>query len=168
MVAVLPGVSQADNSLPAPLASNELLIINGSGKCLEIVNSSTANGADASQWSCVGQPGAVWQLVKPTGTNDTSAYWIRNVNSGKCLEIENGWKHNGAPAQQWTCTPGVAAQLWRTGGISYTSIPGKSLYNLGTQHWLEVENSSSSNGARVQQWDYANVTGQIWKTNLGT
>ena len=38
-------------------------IINFSGGCLEISNSSSSNGARAQQWSCVGQSGAQWSLV---------------------------------------------------------------------------------------------------------
>ncbi|MFD4657291.1 RICIN domain-containing protein [Kitasatospora sp. NPDC058444] len=33
---------------------------NDSGKCLEITNSSTANGANAQQWEYKGQSGALW------------------------------------------------------------------------------------------------------------
>lgn len=155
----LQGVSQADEI-------DGLLIINGSGKCLEIANSSAANGADAQQWSCVGQRGALWELIKAQGVAGDGYYWIRNVYSGKCLEIENSWTHNGAQAQQWTCTIGATGQIWRTGGLSWTRIPSKSLYNPFLTGWLEVENSSTSNGARVQRWDYANTTGQVWKTNF--
>ncbi|MFF2544112.1 RICIN domain-containing protein [Kitasatospora sp. NPDC058063] len=40
--------------------SGTFVIKNSSGKCLEITNSSTANGANAQQWLFSGQPGAVW------------------------------------------------------------------------------------------------------------
>ncbi|MEU7154960.1 RICIN domain-containing protein, partial [Streptomyces chrestomyceticus] len=33
-----------------------------SGKCLEVENSSTKNGARAQQWDCKGQAGASWNL----------------------------------------------------------------------------------------------------------
>ncbi|MEU7233375.1 RICIN domain-containing protein, partial [Streptomyces chrestomyceticus] len=70
-----------------------------SGKCLEIENSSTKNGARAQQWDCKGQAGAGWYLLDLGGGN----WSIVNAKSGKCLEIENSSTKNGARAQQWDC-----------------------------------------------------------------
>ncbi|AWZ18175.1 RICIN domain-containing protein [Streptomyces sp. ICC1] len=155
MVLAATGVGHAE-PVNEPLAAAELLI-NSSGKCLEIENSSTANGAKAQQWTCVGQSGAYWKTV-PAGS--PAEFWIVNAKSGKCLEVENGWKHNGAPVQQWTCTPGVKHQLWMGAG---PRPGGAAIMNSGTGKFLEVENSSGANGARVQHWQYAQVSGQAWR-----
>ncbi|WP_162688908.1 MULTISPECIES: RICIN domain-containing protein [unclassified Streptomyces] len=149
MVLAATGVGHADPA-DTPLAATDL-IINGSGSCLEIENSSTANGANAQQWTCVFQGGANWRIFQGGAPTE---WWIINEKSGKCLEVENGWTHNGAPVQQWTCTYGVKHQLW--------FIDGNRIQNKATGKYLEVENSSGANGARVQQWQYANVRGQHW------
>ncbi|MEV4114862.1 RICIN domain-containing protein [Nonomuraea sp. NPDC049695] len=39
-------------------------------------------------------------------------YTYRNLNSGKCLDILNGSKDNGAPAVQYRCVAGMAGQMW--------------------------------------------------------
>ncbi|MEU8966979.1 RICIN domain-containing protein, partial [Streptomyces sp. NPDC048491] len=68
------------------------------GKCLEIANSNTADGARAQQWTCKGIPTQQW-AIKPI---DTTGNWnITNLNSGKTLEIDSSSKSDGAPAQQW-------------------------------------------------------------------
>lgn len=36
-------------------------------------------------------------------------YYLVNANSGKCLEIENSSKSNGARAQQWSCNGQLGA-----------------------------------------------------------
>ncbi|AWZ09476.1 hypothetical protein DRB96_39530 [Streptomyces sp. ICC1] len=63
------------------------------------------------------------------GTSDPSEWWIVNAKSGKCLEVENGWTHNGAPVQQWTCTRGVRHQMWMGAG---PGPGGAGIMNLGT------------------------------------
>ncbi len=152
LVLAVPGVGHA-----GPPASGTFRIINGSGKCLEIENSSTANGANAQQWLCVGQRGAVWRFVDLGNWT----YGIVNVNSGKCLEVENGWKDNGAPVQQWDCNLNLSHHRWQYMGLDANYYGFK---NVATGKFLEVENSSGADGARVQQWSYASPTvrGQIW------
>ncbi|MEU1675519.1 RICIN domain-containing protein [Streptomyces roseifaciens] len=90
----------------------DLLVNVMSLRCLEIDNSSRANGALAQQWACKGQAGAVWKFVKVAGSGKGAEYRIVNVNSGKCLEVADSRKDRGAPIQQWTCVDGVATQLW--------------------------------------------------------
>ncbi|MET9701146.1 RICIN domain-containing protein [Streptomyces sp. NPDC006529] len=157
LVLAVPGVGQA-----SPPTSSTYRIINGSGKCLEIENSSTANGANAQQWMCVGQRGAVWRFVELGDWN----YAIVNVNSGKCLEVENGWNDNGAQVQQWDCNLNLSHQRWQYMGLNKDYYGYK---NVGTGKFLEVENSSGADGARVQQWSEAwpTVRGQIWSTVTG-
>ncbi|UNO38819.1 RICIN domain-containing protein [Streptomyces sp. MST-110588] len=90
---------------------------------------------------------------------------IVNSHSGKCLEIENSSKQNGARAQQWDCN-GQAGSGWRLqdlgGGAWY-------IINAHSGKCLEIENSSASNGARAQQWDCKGQKGaKFWLDDRGS
>jgi serine protease len=124
------------------------LIKNASGKCLEIENSSTSNGARAQQWDCLGQAGMYWRIVDV----GSGYYHIVSNSSNKCLEIENSSYSNGARAQQWDCV-GQSGALWTFSGANIINRSGKC---------LEIENSSYSNGARAQQWDCVGQSGAQW------
>ncbi|MGW7786453.1 RICIN domain-containing protein [Streptomyces tricolor] len=86
-----------------------------------------------------------------------TVFIIRN-HSGKCLEIENSSKRNGARAQQWTCN-GQDGAKWR-----FVETSGDRLYivNARSGKCLEIENSSRRNGARAQQWTCNSQAGSLW------
>ncbi|MEU1286731.1 RICIN domain-containing protein [Kitasatospora sp. NPDC005856] len=130
---------------------------NDSGKCLEITNSSTANGARAQQWECKGQAGSKWQWQSA----GDGFYNVVNVHSGKCLEIENSSTANGAAAQQWTCN-GQNGAKWKL--IQVRSGGGMNRYKLQNHSGkvLEITNSSTANGANAQQWEYKGQSGALW------
>ncbi|MFD9453331.1 RICIN domain-containing protein [Streptomyces sp. NPDC059985] len=153
-----PGASHAADSSPLYIKNAH------SNKCLEIENSSKANGANAQQWSCVGQSGVKWKL-RPLGNDE---YLIINVNSGKCLEVENGWRHNGAPIQQWTCNASLGHHRWK---IEQDIGSGGDLWLVNVAGYIaEVENSWTHDGAPVQQWttdfDSSTGRGQLWYFKL--
>ncbi|MFD5697077.1 RICIN domain-containing protein [Streptomyces lasiicapitis] len=135
LVMVTPSTSQADTWM--------LFVNYNSGRCLEIADSSSANGARAQQWSCNGQDAARWRM---SWVNSERVYFkLVNKATGKCLEIENSSKANGARAQQWACKSGVQGQIWGRGSNGR-------LVNAASGKDLEIENSSKANGARAQQW----------------
>ncbi|MEU9798973.1 RICIN domain-containing protein [Streptomyces sp. NPDC051000] len=84
---------------------------------------------------------------------------IRNVNSGKCLEVGNSGKDNGALIQQWTCgTQAGAKWEFRTTGTPMTY----QIVNVNSGKCLEIENSSKDNGARAQQWTCSTNPTMLW------
>ncbi|MFF4606042.1 RICIN domain-containing protein [Streptomyces sp. NPDC001339] len=88
---------------------------------------------------------------------------LQNVQSGKCLEIDNGATANGRRAQQWTCYDTVEAQKWRL-------VPAAdSTFELRSQtsgKCLEVENSGTQAGAAVQQWSCFGGKNTHWRIVL--
>jgi hypothetical protein len=80
-----------------------------SGRCLDVISSSTNNGAWTEQWDCLGdgQFNQIWKVVPMPGG------WAEFVSkhANKCLEIGNGSLNNGAKAQQWDCY-GYGHQQW--------------------------------------------------------
>ncbi|GGU42871.1 hypothetical protein GCM10010289_74540 [Streptomyces violascens] len=122
-------------------------IVSGvSGKCLEVDNSSTNDGARVQQWDCKGQAGSKWEMTR----TDDGALQIINSNSGKCLEVADARTDNGAPVQQSACTD-AKAQRWEA-----AKFPGTDYYytlkNVNSGKLLEIDNASLANGARAQQW----------------
>ncbi|MFF3216776.1 RICIN domain-containing protein [Streptomyces sp. NPDC002886] len=122
-----------------------------SGKCMEVADWRTDNGAPVRQWDCTGGANQNWALIPQGGS------WYKFVNeaSGKCLEIADWRTDYGAPARQWDCTGG-ANQQWRW---AWSDRDGDGIY---TQHiWnresllvLEIPAWRTDNGAPVTQWGY--------------
>ncbi|MEJ3748420.1 RICIN domain-containing protein [Actinomycetes bacterium KLBMP 9797] len=66
-----------------------------SQRCLAIGAGSTANGAEAIQWTCRTSDEQRWKW--------DSAGRLRNMKSGLCLAIPGASKAPGVQAVQWTC-----------------------------------------------------------------
>ncbi|MFE7532162.1 RICIN domain-containing protein [Kitasatospora sp. NPDC057542] len=148
-------VLQKGDTLAA--VSDPFVIKNNNGKCLEITSSSTANGADAQQWTCKGQAGAVWRF-KPAGDG---FYYFVNEHSKKCLEIEGSSTKNGANAQQWTCN-GQAGAKWKWQETRSGDGMTRYLFKNHSGKYLEITNSSTANGANAQQWENKGQSGALW------
>ncbi|MEV7730451.1 RICIN domain-containing protein [Streptomyces sp. NPDC087917] len=84
---------------------------------------------------------------------------IRNVNSGKCLEITNSSKDNGALAQQWTCGSQGGAQ-WEYRPTATAGV--YQIVNVSSGKCLEITNSSKDNGARAQQYTCYDIPTMQW------
>jgi ricin-type beta-trefoil lectin protein len=85
-----------------------------SGKCLDVRDGSTANGATVWQWSCVDVQQQQWRLA---GISGTPWFYLVSRKSGKCLDVSDGGTSNGTIVKQWTCT-NVPQQHWATATVS--------------------------------------------------
>ncbi|MEV3985980.1 RICIN domain-containing protein [Nonomuraea sp. NPDC049637] len=84
-----------------------------SGKCLDVDNGYTFDGANVKQWECVNVPQQMWRWKYAyTDAWWNTFYFLENQKSGKCLDVDHGWTHNGANIQQWTCDEYAGQQLW--------------------------------------------------------
>jgi glucosylceramidase len=77
--------------------------IRGLGKCLDVANNATTDGAAVHLWDC---NNAV-TTQKWTATGGA----LINTASGKCLDVKDNNTANGAKLQLWSCT-GAANQKW--------------------------------------------------------
>ncbi|MFB7469611.1 RICIN domain-containing protein [Kitasatospora sp. NPDC056184] len=66
-----------------------------------------------------------------------------NAATGKCLEVADVRKDDGAPVRQWTCTSGNN-QKW--------TVYGSSLINLWSGKCLDIPGFSTVWGTRPIQW----------------
>jgi hypothetical protein len=78
--------------------------------CLEVRDSSLADGAQVDQIGCSQDGNQFWYW----GTPHNGVHLpLVNLASNKCLDVNGGSTANGARIQQWTCNA-TAAQMWKT------------------------------------------------------
>jgi alpha-galactosidase len=143
------------STVPPPTAYN--LVARHSGKVADVLNGSTADGANVVQWTSNGQTNQRWQL------NDAGGGFVTvvSVNSGKCLDVFGGptATGDGVRVTQWTCNAGTNQQ-WRI------QDPGTGFVNLIARHsnkCLDVSGASTADGAQIQQWTCTGATNQQWQ-----
>nr|WP_243709709.1 RICIN domain-containing protein [Micromonospora sp. 15K316] len=74
------------------------------GRCMDVANASSDDGAVVQLTDCNGTPAQKFRL--------TEERQLVNVSSGKCLDVVDGRTENGAPLQQWTCDDATENQKW--------------------------------------------------------
>jgi hypothetical protein len=105
-------------------------------KCLDVNNSSTANGTKVQIWGCNGTNAQQW-TVPGDGT-------VRAL--GKCLDVTSSGTANGAKLQLYDCN-GTGAQQW-------TYVPAsQALRNPQSGRCVDDPSSSTTNGTQLQLWD---------------
>ena len=100
---------------------------NANNECLTVQNNGTANSNPVILYNCASnQPynfNAQWATVPVPDKQDwwesgKDYYWIVNVNSGKCLTVQNPAGHNGAGwLIQYDCNEG-SNEIWTWDSIS--------------------------------------------------
>ncbi|MEU5810200.1 RICIN domain-containing protein [Streptomyces sp. NPDC047718] len=122
-----------------------------SGKCLEVADWSTSNGAVVRQWDCSGGANQQWTW----GPNKS---WV-NKHSGKCLEIGDWSTSYGAQARQWDCSGG------NNQGWEIPSADGGYAMYLQNRHSglvLEIGGNNTANGVVASQWSNNGGNNQKW------
>jgi hypothetical protein len=123
-----------------------------SGKYLDVASST--DGGRAIQYSCSGSNSQRWQLLY-----DGAGYFrIKNINSGKLLDVSSSSKTNGGEIIQWIDNGGDN-QKWRIidKGNGYFVIKNK---NSGLV--MDVSGASIQDGVAIIQWEANNATNQRW------
>ena len=90
------------------------ITIAGANTCLGVVSGSTQNGAQLASPTCVAGSAQQWTLSPVAGS--TLRFVVKNLNSGRCADVDNHRTTSGAKVTQGTCngTPAVAAfQQWQ-------------------------------------------------------
>ena len=148
------------------------VVSQNSGKCLDVVGVSTADGAAIQQYSCLGagQTNQIWSLVPNTNlpTSGPIYYEAVSKNSQKCLTVPGNSQNDNTLIQQISCastnTPGQYWQLTSPSGTSFYQFQPQS---ASTSHseCLDVLGVSMANGALVQQYNClgASQLNQIWR-----
>ncbi|MFH8379459.1 RICIN domain-containing protein [Kitasatospora sp. NPDC018058] len=163
LAAALPATPASAYSGGFRIPTSSTVVNAHSGKCLEIADWRTDNGAPARQWDCTGGANQRWDYV-----SDSGGFRLVNRFSGKCLEIADWSRDYGAPARQWDCTGGWN-QHWNYSG-SIGSHNELGLSNLNSAFLLEIADWRTDNGAPARQWPGSTVGvcqgNQAWITAI--
>jgi endo-1,4-beta-xylanase len=142
---------------PAPLDGDAVRIVSvASGKVLDVVGASRADGAPLQQWSSGGAASTnqEWRLQR----DESGAYAIANVASGACLDAPAGGG-DGARLQQWSCA-GTDNQRWALRPAADGSV---ALVNLASGKCVDLAGASGDDGAVIQEWACAGAANQRWR-----
>ncbi|WP_346320871.1 RICIN domain-containing protein [Chitinophaga sp. YIM B06452] len=141
-----------------------------SGKYLETGGSPTLNekfkdNAQLQQWQFSGPAGQMdnwqkWHVIYQTTAGGVKYYHLRNLYSGKLLDVPSGTAASGTILQQYTAFPLPAdQQLWRLQDLGNGQYK---IFNKGNGLALSVQGGSTANGAKVIQETTVNDTKQQW------
>ncbi|MFI0990708.1 RICIN domain-containing protein [Streptomyces exfoliatus] len=135
------------------LGTWETLTASHSGKCADVADRSTADGAALIQWGCANSVNQQFWL-KSAGDNRVQ---IVARYSGKCLAARDGSTADGAGIVQHPCD-GTTAQQWSVTGSGGTV----QLAAVRSGKCLDVMNTSTSDGTPLIQWTCNGGANQKW------
>lgn len=171
--ALLPVIAfTAGRSDAAPLdaGATYTLISVHSGKALDVLNWSTADGAPVAQYTRNGGANQQWRLT----ATDNGYYTLTNANSGKLLTVPStSAKVAGTSVAQGTAT-NAAGQQWKPtaeGQGAYKLINRGSAMALDVANWSTADRGTvqqwPDNGGANQQWDLVKVSTAVPSTSTG-
>lgn len=124
-----------------------------SGKVMDVIGGSTADGAEVKQWGWNGGSNQKWVFQDAGG----GYFRIVNQQSGKCLDVASASTADAANVIQYTCGSG-SNQQWQWVAIG-------SYFQLRARHsgkCLDVANASTADGGDIQQYACGSQTNQQW------
>ncbi|MDW8803955.1 lectin [Streptomyces scabiei] len=119
-------------------------IVGVAGKCLDVRDGSSADGAAVQISSCTGSARQQWAVA--------SGSTVKAL--GKCLDVSGGSTADGARVVLWSCNGGVN-QNWQ-------AYPDGSLRNPRSGKCLDVSGGGSSDGTLVHLWSCHGGANQKW------
>ncbi|MFF7656553.1 ricin-type beta-trefoil lectin domain protein [Streptomyces sp. NPDC007983] len=129
-----------------PPSGNQEIVGQQSGRCLDINNSTTANGTQAQLWDCNGGSNQRWTY---TAGKQLVVY------GNKCLGVSGQAAGNGTPAAIWDCN-GQADQQWNINADGAITAVQSGLC-------LDANGQETANGTKVQLWSCTGGTNQRWR-----
>lgn len=117
----------------------------GSGRCLDVPNSNTADGTQLQLWDCSGNTNQQWTY--------TSAGELRIL--GKCLDAAG--TGNGVKAQVYGCWGGDN-QKWRINSDG-------TIVGVQSGLCLDAVNVGTANGTQIQMYSCSGGSNQKWTWN---
>jgi hypothetical protein len=128
-----------------------------SGKCVDVISASTADGAEVAQYGCNGGSNQRWEF-RDLGTG---YYQVVAGHSGKCLNVDAASTANNARIIQWTCGSGQNQQ-WQV------QDAGSGRVRLVARHsgkCLDVPGNSTADGTRLIQYTCGSGQNQQFTRN---
>ncbi|NJP26657.1 cellulase family glycosylhydrolase [Microbispora sp. SCL1-1] len=147
-------------STPSPLPSSPpqtepfyRIDVRHSGKTMDVLQASTANGARVGQYPYNGNPWQQWRFEDAGG-----GYWrIVSRHSGKCLDVVSASTADGAELIQYTCGTGANQQFQMVANGGY--------FQLRARHsgkCVDVPAASTADGVILKQYSCNTGANQQW------
>jgi poly(3-hydroxybutyrate) depolymerase len=136
--------TQFGSNQPQP-SGNQEIVGQQSGRCLDINNSTTANGTQAQLWDCNGGSNQRW-------THTSGKQLV--VYGNKCLGVGQA-AGNGTPAAIWDCS-GQADQQWNINADG-------TITSVQSGLCLDAVGQGTANGTKVQLWSCTGGANQRWR-----
>lgn len=127
------------------------------GKCLEVSDWSTADGAGIRSWTCHGGANQRWR-IEPLGDGTSR---IVNQGSNKLLDVAACGTTDGARIQQFTWWNN-ACQRW---SVVTTDGDWVQLRNPNSGKVADVADCATADGADVRLWSWLNNACQQWRAH---
>ena len=121
------------------------LIGAGSGRCVDVPNSSTANGTQVQLWDCGSATGQWWTY---TAAKQLTVY------GNKCLDASGRGTTNNTPVIIWDCN-GQTNQQWNVNANG--SITG-----VQSGLCLDANGAGTANGTKLILWSCNGQSNQQW------
>lgn len=135
--------------------------------CLDVSGYSGGKGQNVMLYQCDGYNDQRWYFADVYGNPISiaqarnSSYYIRNVKSNLCLDVEGhaGWRND--TVQIWTCEAGAEAadQRWNVNMDPGSSGP---ITNGTRGNCLDVAGTSGGSRNNVQLWTCEGYSDQYW------
>jgi GH43 family beta-xylosidase len=130
------------------------LVSRSSGKCLDLMGGSTADGANVALWTCNSGNNQKWRIEDQA--DDTSR--LVNVASGKVLDVANCASADGTDIRQWSWLNNTCQRFRMVHGAG----GWVRLLNEATGKVADVANCATADGTDVRLWTWLNNPCQEW------
>jgi poly(3-hydroxybutyrate) depolymerase len=137
--------SQFDSTTTPP-PTGQQLVGQQSGRCVDISNSTTANGTQAQLWDCNGAANQRW--THTAGKQLT-------IFGNKCLDASAKGTTNGTAVVIWDCN-GQTNQQWNLN--SNGTVTG-----VQSGLCLDATGVATANGTKIQLWACSGGANQQWR-----
>jgi glycosyl hydrolase family 62/ricin-type beta-trefoil lectin protein len=132
-----------------------VLVNRNSGKALDVYNFSTADGANAVQWTRTNANNQQFQFVD----SGSGYYRIKARHSGKVIDVSSWSTADGAAIHQWTDGNGANQQF----RLADSDSGYVRLINRNSNKAVEVQSAATNDGANVVQYSDWGGTNQQWQ-----
>ncbi|MEU6075404.1 pectinesterase family protein [Micromonospora sp. NPDC047074] len=158
-VAGILGIPSA-SSAAAPVGDGVYTLASASsGKCVNVIGGSTANGGLLGQIACDPAVGAQqFRVVAQSG-----GFGLVNGGSGKCVDVPYSSTVSGEQLWQWTCG-GSANQTW-TFTASTASTDRYLIRSASSGLCVSNKDGSTSGGNPIVQEPCADIARMQWRFN---
>lgn len=125
--------------------------------CLAVGGSSRNDGATALQWNCRDNDDQRWNYYPAAADGSVT---VKNINSGKCLSINNNTA-DGVLIAQYTCDGGND-QRWKIETLTVGGEPVARFRNVHSNKCLAIRAGATARATPAIQWPCNNSADHNW------